>query len=192
MRVTPTWWPATSRAACNLFGVSGDPNVVNTSSGDAAGGDLLSGKIAWVDGAPVTGTMPNNAAVTLTPSTSDQTIAAGYHNGAGKCAGDADLVAGNLKSGVNLFGVNGSVIQASGNAVASDVLTGRTFSNASGAGAGSMPNNGATNFAPGAAPVPLPAGYYGTSQINGDVNLVTGNIKSGATTFSVSPAVPRW
>ncbi|MBI1816548.1 MAG: hypothetical protein HYR72_16330 [Deltaproteobacteria bacterium] len=64
----------------------------------------------------VAGTMPNNGAVTLTPSASDQVIAAGYHNGSGKCVGDTDLVSGNIKNGVNLFGVNGSVIQASGNA----------------------------------------------------------------------------
>ena len=71
------------KSGVNLFGVNGNSNVVDTSSGDAAAGDLLSGKIAWVDGAQVTGTMPNNGAVTLTPATTNQTIAAGYHNGAG-------------------------------------------------------------------------------------------------------------
>lgn len=53
--------------------------------------------------------MSDNGAVTLTPTTSDQSIAAGYHNGSGKCAGDADLVAGNIKNGVNLFGVAGTL-----------------------------------------------------------------------------------
>ena len=48
------------RSGVTLFGVSGDPNVVDTSSGDATAGDILSGKKAWVDGSEVTGTLPNN------------------------------------------------------------------------------------------------------------------------------------
>ncbi|MBI1816547.1 MAG: DUF1566 domain-containing protein [Deltaproteobacteria bacterium] len=53
--------------------------------------------------------MANNGAVTLTPSTVNQTIATGYHNGAGYCAVDTDLVASNIASGVNLFGVTGTL-----------------------------------------------------------------------------------
>ncbi len=39
-----------------LFGVTGKPEVVDTTSGDAAAGDVLAGKKAWVDGNEVTGT----------------------------------------------------------------------------------------------------------------------------------------
>jgi len=56
-----------------------------------------------------TGTMANNGAVTITPSTAAQTIPAGYHNGNGTVVGDTDLIAGNIKSGVNIFGVLGSL-----------------------------------------------------------------------------------
>jgi hypothetical protein len=59
------------------------------------------------------GTMPNNGAVTITPGTTNQTIAAGYHNGSGVVNGDADLIASNIKSGVNIFGVVGTVDIAS-------------------------------------------------------------------------------
>jgi hypothetical protein len=93
----------------NLFGVAGDANVVNTSSGDAVAAELLSGKKAWVDGSEVTGTMADNGAQTITPSTSNQAITAGYHNGSGYCAGDSDLVASNIASGVDLFGVTGTL-----------------------------------------------------------------------------------
>jgi hypothetical protein len=48
---------------------------------------------------PNEGTMPNNGAVTITPGTTNQQIAAGYHNGAGNVVGDADLVAANIKKG---------------------------------------------------------------------------------------------
>jgi hypothetical protein len=47
---------ANIRAGTTVFGVSGDPNVVDTSSGDAGAGDILIGKKAWVDGGEVTGT----------------------------------------------------------------------------------------------------------------------------------------
>ena len=53
--------------------------------------------------------LTTQAAQTITPSTSDQTIAAGtYLTGAQTILGDADLVSGNIKSGANIFGVSGS------------------------------------------------------------------------------------
>jgi hypothetical protein len=57
----------------------------------------------------ITGTMPNNGAVTLVPATTQQTIVAGYHNGSGYVEGDADLVAGNIKGGVSVFGIDGTL-----------------------------------------------------------------------------------
>lgn len=49
------------------------------------------------------------AAATYTPKTSDQSIAASqYLSGAQTIKGDANLVAGNIKSGVNIFGVTGT------------------------------------------------------------------------------------
>lgn len=90
------------------------------------------------------GTIPSKAAATYTPSTSNQTIAAGqYLSGTQTIAGDADLVAANIKSGKNIFGVAGSVVEATGNAVVGDVLAGKTFSKAGSAGlTGTMPNRG--------------------------------------------------
>lgn len=53
--------------------------------------------------------LTTKATATITPSTSNQTIAAGtYLTGVQTIAGDADLVAGNIKKGVNIFGVAGS------------------------------------------------------------------------------------
>jgi hypothetical protein len=96
------------RSGANLFGVAGHPNVVNTASGDAAEGDILGGRVAWVDGSELTGAMANNGPVTITPAVSSQMIAAGYHDGNGYVVGDADLIPGNITSGVNLFGVDGA------------------------------------------------------------------------------------
>jgi hypothetical protein len=182
------------RSGVNLFGVNGDSNVVNTSSGDAAAGDLLSGKIVWVDGAQVTGAMANNGAVTLTPGTADQTIAAGYHNGSGKVIGDADLLSGNIKSGVNLFGVNGSpsvVETSSATATAADMLSGKTAYVNGSLVTGSVPSGSDVNGANGAKTVTIPDGLYAGSKTAtaNDTNLVAGNIKSGTSLFGVSGSV---
>lgn len=49
------------------------------------------------------------AAQTITPGTADKTIASGrYLTGAQTIKGDANLVAGNIKSGVSIFGVAGN------------------------------------------------------------------------------------
>ena len=62
-------------------------------------------------------------ATTYTPTTSNQTIAAGtYCSGVQTIKGDANLVAENIKSGVNIFGVEGSLEAAGsgGNITGSD------------------------------------------------------------------------
>jgi hypothetical protein len=56
--------------------------------------------------------MPAHGAVVLTPTTSSVAIAAGYHDGGGGVPGDADLVAANIKNGIDLFGVAGTLYSA--------------------------------------------------------------------------------
>lgn len=54
------------------------------------------------------------SAQTIMPSTSDQTISAGtYLTGAQTIKGDADLVASNIKAGVDIFGVEGTLSEVS-------------------------------------------------------------------------------
>jgi len=79
----------------------------------AAASQVVSGTTYWSlrSGAwgPQTGAMPDNGAVTLTPTTTQQTIAAGYHNGSGYVEGDADLAPSNIRCRVTIFGVTGTV-----------------------------------------------------------------------------------
>lgn len=57
----------------------------------------------------LTASVTTKAAATITPGTSNQTIASGtYLTGTQTIAGDANLVSGNIVAGKSIFGVNGS------------------------------------------------------------------------------------
>lgn len=74
----------------------------------------------------LTATVTTKAAATITPGTTTQTISANqYLTGAQTIAGDADLVAGNIRSGVNIFGVNGT-FTSDATATAADIVDGET------------------------------------------------------------------
>lgn len=62
------------------------------------------------NGAVINGAIPEQAAQTITPGTVNQTIPSGrYLTGAQTIKGDADLIAANIKSGVEIFGVTGTM-----------------------------------------------------------------------------------
>lgn len=61
----------------------------------------------------LTASVTTKAAATITPGTSNQTIASGtYLTGTQTISGDANLTSGNIKSGVSIFGVSGSLTAA--------------------------------------------------------------------------------
>ncbi len=85
--------------------------------GNVASNQMLKGYTALVKGSVVTGSIPSKGATTYTPGTTNQTIASGnYLSGTQTIKGDANLVAGNIKKGVSIFGVAGSYTPTGTNA----------------------------------------------------------------------------
>lgn len=81
-------------------------------TGNATAADLLSGRTASNASGPITGTMPNRGAVsqTITTQNGSYTVPAGYHNGSGVIrAAFANLIASNIRAGVNVGGVVGNL-----------------------------------------------------------------------------------
>ena len=78
----------------------------------------------------LTANVTTKGTATITPTTSNQTISSGtYITGTQTIVGDADLVAGNIKSGVSIFGVTGTYAgldTSDATATAADIVSGET------------------------------------------------------------------
>jgi len=177
------------KTGVNIFGKVG---TYDTEAGNPiTAGDVIAPHVGFVNGAKVTGTVTEKvgAAVVLTPSTIDQAIPEGRYGGVvgdGKVLGDADLVAGKIKAGVNIFGVAGTYeTPLTGDAGVNDVKAGLLF----------YKDDATTQLTGALATVALdpdldayPAGYHaGAASLHAiDADLVTGNIRATKTIFGVA------
>ena len=87
----------------------------NTSDATATVGEILSGKTAYKNGSKLVGTMPNIGAQSsnLSSASSRVAISQGYHDGSGSIGlGSSDiaaLVSNNIREGVTILGVLGTM-----------------------------------------------------------------------------------
>ncbi len=171
-----------------IFDVPGSAAVQEISDADAAVGNVLTAKTFYsISSGVKTGTMPDaTLAAVMTPSTVQQQIAAGYHAGTGAdaVAGDADLVAASIKSGVNIFGVAGAAtVQdiADADLTEAEAPTGKKFYSITG---GVKTGTGTKTLS--AANDTVAAGYYAATTLHAvDADLAAANIKSGVTVFGI-------
>ena len=103
--------------------VSVTPNV--TTAGYISSGTAGNSSVS------LTGSVTTKAAATITPGTSNQTIASGtYLTGTQTISGDANLIAGNIKKDVTIFGTTGTYEGSGGGGGDSKFVTG-TFTTSS-------------------------------------------------------------
>ena len=117
--------PASKTSANLADAIKSIPLGTDTSDATATAAGIRQGLTAYVKGSKVTGTIPTQAAATVTPGTAAKTaVAAGrYTTGAVTVAGDANLAAENIKSGVSIFGVTGTLEATSSTTVKTYELT---------------------------------------------------------------------
>lgn len=88
-------------------------NDSDTSDDTAAVAEILYGKTAHARGTLLEGTMPNNGGVSgeITTKNGQYVIPQGFHDGSGKVSisssEKAKIIAGNIKSGVEILGITG-------------------------------------------------------------------------------------
>ena len=92
-----------------------DDTDSNTQDATVAVAEMLVNKTAYARGSKLTGTMPNNGAVTGSIATKAQeyTVPQGYHDGSGKvaiaAAEQAKIIAANIRAGITILGVEGTM-----------------------------------------------------------------------------------
>ena len=88
---------------------------VNSQDATVQVAEMLNGKTGYARGTKLTGTMPNNGAVSgeITEKAQEVAIPQGYHDGSGKvgisATEQAKLIGANIKQGVELLGVVGTL-----------------------------------------------------------------------------------
>ncbi len=87
----------------------------NTQDATATAAELLETKTAYVNGSKVTGTMPNRGAVTGSIAAKEEqyTVPNGFHDGSGKVGIDAaekaKIIPDNIRAGISILGVDGTM-----------------------------------------------------------------------------------
>lgn len=92
----------------------------DTRDATAVAAEILSSKTAYKNGTKLTGTMPNRGAVSGSISTvaGEYTVPQGYHDGSGKvaiaAAEQAKLIATNIREGITVLGITGTMSGSEG------------------------------------------------------------------------------
>lgn len=182
---------------------TGVPINIGVAEGYVTSGSVVSG------GMTVSGSnslqLTTKGATTFTPTTTNQTIASGtYLTGVQTIKGDSNLVAGNIKSGISIFGVTGSYSGA-GVSLTSATITpsesvqtatpGTGYDGLSSVTVNAIPNNyigsaittrNSSDVSISGASISVPAGYYSAAVSK---SVSTGSASTPATSITANPTI---
>ena len=101
--------PDVIKSGTYVFGIKGTFTDILDSENAITANTILEGYTGYINGEKILGTLKSKEAETFMPSTTDQVISSGiYLSGNQTIKGDPNLVPGNIKNGVTIFGVTGA------------------------------------------------------------------------------------
>lgn len=168
-----------SSYATKIAAIQTEQVEIDTNDATATANDILSGETAYVKGVKVTGNISRIKGGVVPPGTQPITaVQKGvYTDGAVIVAGDSNLKAENIRDGVSIFGVEGTLQlgtdTSDATATSSDILAGKTAYVGGAKVAGTIATKTDDDLGVNGPMVTVPAGYYpsGASTTVNFINL---------------------
>lgn len=183
--------PEVIKSGTYVFGIKGTFTDILDTEKAITSNTILEGYTGYINGEKILGTLKSKEAETFIPSTNDQVISSGiYLSGNQTIKGDINLTSNNIKKGITIFNVEGSledggIDTSDATAIANDILKNKTAYVKGEKVTGNIENKGVVTATIDGQEHILESGYYEGITIPAEVNLISSNIKAGSTIYGV-------